>query len=278
MNRCKLGTIERVEKMRFRSLASGSSGNCYYLETKYRKILVDAGLTGKNIVQKLSQMGIAPQEIDAILLSHEHRDHTKGAGVLSRRFNIPVFANAATWQGIGESIGTIRDENRCTFKTGEVFLLDDLTIHPFGISHDTLEPVSFCFFHQRTKISIATDLGIATAETAKHLQGSELLVVEANHDIEMLHAGRYPHFLKRRISGEKGHLSNVDAGNLICESIGKQTREIWLAHLSKENNTPQIAYFAVEKILQQRGIQRENRIKMFPLHREREGPWFMGGD
>lgn len=240
--------------IKFQSFLSGSSGNCTFLTNDSTKILVDCGATGKYITDCLGRLGISPDSIDAILVTHEHRDHTSGVGVMSRKFQIPVYATAPTWEGMDAIVGGIQEENRKVVPANEDFAIKDLVIRPFDIPHDANNPVGYSFTDHDHKFTIATDIGHISDELLENLRGSEYIIIEANHDIEMLRTGRYPYYLKRRILGDRGHLSNDMCGRL-CAMLAKEgTRAFWLGHLSKENNIPQLAYDTVNSILKEQKI------------------------
>lgn len=237
------------------SIASGSSGNCIYLGTDDTKILIDCGLSGKRIAQGLNSIGINPQDIDAILVTHEHIDHINGVGVMSRRYDIPIYANSCTWKAMDKKIGEIKDKNIKVFDNLKPFDLGNIDIKPYSIPHDAANPVGYCFFSGGKKVALATDLGHVTDEIKSNLFDSDLLVLESNHDVEMLKMGSYPWPLKQRILGENGHLSNDTAGIIISELVENNVSKVILAHLSKENNFPELAYQTVFNILTERGIR-----------------------
>ncbi|WP_034327899.1 MBL fold metallo-hydrolase [Alkaliphilus transvaalensis] len=233
----------------FCSLASGSSGNCHFIADDSNSILIDAGLSGKQIQLKLGEIGVEPQKLSGILISHEHSDHIHGAGILSRRFNIPIFANKGTWEGMEHKLGSIKEDNIKIFETNKPFEMGNFSILPYEISHDANEPVGFSLFNGRTKICITTDLGHITDEIKDHISDSDLVVLESNHDIEMLKAGGYPYYLKRRILSDFGHLSNEACGNAIVDLVNKNVKTVMLAHLSKDNNFPELAIETIKSIL-----------------------------
>lgn len=239
---------------RFCSLSSGSSGNCQYIETDKMKVLVDAGLSGKKTQELLMSIDVDASEIDCILVSHEHGDHVKGAGILSRRFDIPIYANKNTWNRMEDGLGKLKDHNIKTFNTDCDFELGDLGILPFKVSHDSAEAVGYSFYNKNKKISVLTDTGCVDDQIKYNIKNSNLLMIESNHDVNMLKMGSYPWFLKQRVSGEFGHLSNDDAGNLIAEVICGQNENILLGHLSGENNFPELAHQTVCNILNENGI------------------------
>lgn len=240
--------------VKFCSLYSGSSGNAIFLSTDKVKILIDAGLSGKKIEEALVSIDENPYDLSAILVTHEHSDHIKGIGVLSRRYNIPIYANEMTWSSMDNNIGNISMDNIKCFKTGKTFEICGLGIESFPTPHDACEPVGFSFYAGRRKITVATDIGHISVELINHIEGSDILLLEANHDIEMLKVGPYPQWLKMRILGEKGHLSNETAADVITAIAEKGTRNFLLGHLSRENNFPELAYQTVYNALTQRGI------------------------
>jgi len=237
--------------MKFCTLMSGSSGNALYVETAKTKVLIDAGKSGKALTQALEEgPGCAPQDLDALLISHEHRDHVLGAGVLARRYHMPLFATQGTWEAMGSQIGPIKEEQKNYIKTNRTLELGDLKIEFFSISHDAQDPVGFLLSQGRKRLGIATDSGVFTSQMAQSLSHADCLVLEANHDPEMLQRGPYPWPLKKRISGEKGHLSNQGAGEALLQTIGANTTRVVLAHLSSENNKPELALQTVENTLE----------------------------
>ncbi|MFZ5968299.1 MAG: MBL fold metallo-hydrolase [Bacillota bacterium] len=243
--------------IRFCSLASGSSGNCQYIGNEEMGLLVDVGLSGKRVIQCMESIGERMEKLNGILITHEHSDHIRGIGILSRKFNIPIYANTNTWEEMKGKIGGIREENIRTFNTGEEFSIGSIRIRPYGIPHDAKEPVAFSFFCDGVKVSIATDLGYVSDEIKEEIRDADLLMLESNHDVEMLKMGKYPWYLKKRILGERGHLSNDTAGEVIADMMedNSMTTNILLGHLSKENNFPELAYETVKSVLQSRKIQ-----------------------
>ncbi len=239
--------------IKFCALSSGSNGNCLFLSTKRISLLIDAGLSGKRIEQLLKQIGETPQSVTAILVTHEHTDHTRGVGILSRRFNVPIFANPCTWEAMSGCIGKVAAKNIRTFYTGREFNLGDLCIKAYPVSHDAAEPVGFTFHRDKIKLTIANDLGRVTPAVEQEIQNSDFVMLEANHDTEMLKVGSYPWQLKRRIAGEKGHLSNEDAGEALLKFAGRGLNTVLLGHLSENNNYPPLALETVKGILMQRG-------------------------
>ncbi len=253
--------------LKFCSLYSGSSGNCQFIKTEKTSILVDAGLSGKKIQQEMIKIGEDPQKINAIFITHEHIDHIQGAGVLSRRFDIPIYANEKTWSAMRSIIGDIKSHNIKTMS--EDAEVGDIFIQSFDISHDAASPVGYNIYHKNKKISMLTDTGCINASIINSITDADLLLVESNHDEDMVLIGPYPWSLKRRVLGEFGHMSNDAAGNLITKVIKKGTEIVLLGHLSKENNFPQLAYKTVENILIENGIDVNPGVCLDMTYRDR---------
>lgn len=256
-------------KLKFCSLSSGSSGNCQYIEAGETKILIDAGFSGKKVEALLKSIDVEPETIDAIFVTHEHIDHSKGVGVLSRRFDIPIYANKNTFLGMEKTVGKLKEKNIKVFTTGEDLNFKDLDIHPFHTFHDALEPVGYSIFYKNKKISIITDTGWVNNEMIDKIKGSDLYFLESNHDIEMLKFGSYPYHLKQRIMSTKGHLSNDDAATLLCNILKKEKEIVLLCHLSQDNNAPCLALQTITNTLKDKGIDALKDIKLGLSHRDR---------
>ncbi len=240
--------------IKFQSFLSGSSGNCTFITNDETSVLVDCGATAKYITQCLARIGVEPGRIDAVLVTHEHRDHTSGVGVFSRKYHVPVFATEGTWRGMERITGVISDSYRQNLAAEKELKIGNLSVLPFHIPHDANHPVGFRFCSEAEIFTIATDLGHISDELVEYLTGSDSMIIEANHDLQMLRTGRYPYPLKRRILSDRGHLSNDSCGRL-CAMLAKTgTKSFWLGHLSKENNVPTLAYETVKSILKQEGI------------------------
>lgn len=229
----------------FCSLYSGSTGNCLFVETDNSKVLVDAGVSAKKIESALSSINVNFEDIDAILVTHEHSDHVQSLGTISKKFNIPVFANSKTWDAMPKQRDKILDCNVKNFCVDESFELGDLRVLPFLIPHDAACPCGFNFFYDNKKLSVATDLGHITTGILNHLEGTNFLMLESNYDSEVLKCGPYPFMLKSRIAGPNGHLSNNLAGKTISHLIGSGLSSVIIGHLSKDNNFPELAYTTV---------------------------------
>ncbi|MDD3919703.1 MAG: MBL fold metallo-hydrolase [Eubacteriales bacterium] len=252
--------------MRFCPLFSGSSGNCLYLEAGDTRLLIDAGLPGRTVEQALSSIGVAPSSLSGILVTHEHRDHVSGVGVLSRKYGLPVFANANCFMAMNAIVGKIAPENLRVIQTDCDFYLGGLSILPFSTPHDAVEPVGYRFCYHDITLTTMTDIGWFSDTLFAHASGSDLLLIEANHDVEMLMAGRYTWPLKQRILSRHGHLSNEDCGRALCRLYTTGVRNVILGHLSGENNTEDIAHLCVESALRQEQIY---DMQLFMAHRDR---------
>ncbi|MFP4457486.1 MAG: MBL fold metallo-hydrolase [Clostridia bacterium] len=229
--------------MRFAVLASGSSGNCIYIESGNQRVLIDAGISNRAIGQKLAKIEIDKEQINSVLITHEHNDHVKGVDVLARHNpHIDIYANENTWKAGEKYFCRVPENQKKYFVNQNNFNIGDLVITPFSISHDAIDPVGYQVDDGKHKIIVATDLGVITKGVFEHLLDADAIILESNHDKNMLINGPYPYFLKTRISSSKGHLANDIAAKLLRKIISRKTQAIVLAHLSEKNNTPNIAY------------------------------------
>lgn len=247
--------------MIFCSLYSGSSGNSIFVSSKDANILIDAGLPGKHIDKALKDINVDPSVIDGILITHEHSDHIKGVGVLSRKYDIPIFANALTWESMSQCIGKIKEHNVKLIENNKI-ILKDMKIDAFNISHDAASPSGYSISDGNKKACIATDLGYFSPEVKNALMDADVVLLESNHDVEMLKFGPYPYPLKRRILSDTGHLSNDACGHAIVELLSKSHKTIVLGHLSKTNNYPDLAYATVVNILKDNGVDLSKDINL----------------
>ncbi len=234
-------------------LSSGSKGNSAYISNGKTSLLVDAGHSGIEIERRMESQNLSPESLKGIVVTHEHSDHICGVGVLSRRYDIPVFMNKKTYNTVSKKLGKI--EKLRYFESGTPFFVNSLEIHPFSISHDATDPSGFTFKYNNKKIGIATDLGIVTSVVKNHLKDCSAILIEANHDPEMLISGPYPWHLKQRIKSRSGHLSNEDARNLIVDIKQNSLSHIILGHLSEENNSPEKAFNLVARAINNDNIQ-----------------------
>ncbi len=232
----------------FCPLASGSKGNCLYLGTEKARILIDAGLSAKATSERLKAIGVELEEIQAILITHDHADHIKGITTLASRLGIPVFCNSDTARGILQANGGEALPFKI-FSTGETFVFADLEIHPFSIQHDTLDPVAFTIRAGASKIGVCTDLGCVTTLVRSQLKECDYLFVEANHQPSMVHASNRPLIYKQRVLSRQGHLSNEECADLIESVLHGGLKHIYLAHLSSECNHPDLALSIIQQKL-----------------------------
>ena len=237
----------------FCSFASGSSGNCYLVESENTTLLVDVGITGKRILAGLQENGHDPTEVDGILLTHEHIDHVRSIRMLGRKAcHAEVFGSSGTLNGI-EPDRLPQDRTHALTFPLEDFRIGDIQVKPFALSHDASQPTGYSFCHEENQVTIVTDTGYVTEEIFRHICQADLLVLEANHEVNILRMGPYPYPLKQRILGEEGHLSNETAGDTIARMLDVREKNdpptVLLGHLSRENNTPQQAYLTVRNIL-----------------------------
>ncbi|PRR82183.1 MBL fold metallo-hydrolase [Clostridium vincentii] len=241
--------------MIFCSLYSGSSGNSIFVSQDNTNILIDAGLPGKKIDEALKIIGQKGKELDGIFITHEHGDHIKGVGVLSRKYDIPIYANDKTWCAMERSIGNIKESNIKIIDRRSTVEVGGLSVKSFVIPHDAIAPVGYTIASKNKIVSVATDFGIFTEEIYSNIKDSDSILLECNHDISMLKYGPYPYSLKRRILSEVGHLSNDDCGKALV-NIAKcgEGKKILLGHLSKTNNHPDLAFQTVLSIMQENGL------------------------
>ena len=227
-------------------LASGSKGNAIYVSDGYTAILIDAGLSATEIQRRLKSRGLNPKDLDAILVTHEHSDHIQAVSVLSRQLKLPIYLSRNIKKKVSgrNSLHEIR-----TFIGGSTFQINNLTVHPFAVSHDAADPVGFTIGQNGSRMGVATDLGTVTAHVKENLKHCQLLILEANHDPDMLVNGPYPWFLKRRIQSSSGHLSNEQSKYLLMELQHESLEHVILAHLSETNNAPQKVLAEVSKAL-----------------------------
>ena len=229
------------------NLYSGSSGNCSYIESDNTKLLIDCGVSSKKLEGALNSIGLSLQEIDGILISHEHNDHVKGLSAVCKKYHIPIYANNPTFTNITQNVP---DELRKKFNTNEYFEIGDVKVYPFSIPHDAADPCGFNLFFENKKFTIATDIGHIDNKVLHNLDESDFLLLESNYEITMLQCSKYPYLLKKRILGPNGHLSNDDAGLVISELLKNGVQNIMLGHLSENNNFPELAYQTViDKII-----------------------------
>ncbi|GGH80406.1 phosphoribosyl 1,2-cyclic phosphodiesterase [Pullulanibacillus pueri] len=249
--------------LQFSVLASGSTGNAIYVESEQYRLLVDCGLSGKKMEGLFSKINRSPKDLDAILVTHEHSDHVKGLGVFSRRHRLPIYANEKTWAAMSGSIGEIPTDQKFVFDCGSTKMFGDIDVESFGVSHDAAEPMFFVFRQAQKSLTLLTDVGYVSDKIKGTIQQSDAYIIEANHDISMLMAGRYPWNVKRRILGDSGHISNEDAGTALVDVLDDRTKKIYLAHLSKDNNMKELARMTVQQRLEQEGLRIGEALRLY---------------
>ncbi|MDD6212855.1 MAG: MBL fold metallo-hydrolase [Clostridiales bacterium] len=229
--------------MRLASIASGSSGNCIYVGSDNHHLLIDDGISGKKVKEGLETLGVKPEELEGILITHEHIDHVSGLGVLSRRYHLPIYGTEATLRQIqgNPSLGKISEDLYHVIEKEQDFFVGDLKVHPMSISHDAADPVAYRLACGDQSAAVVTDLGEYDERIVAELQNLDMVFLEANHDVRMVQVGPYPYVLKQRILGERGHMCNEAAGKLLTRILHDGMRGIFLGHLSKENNYPDLA-------------------------------------
>ncbi len=241
--------------MIFSPLCSGSSGNASYLEAGGARLLIDAGLPARRITALMDEIGREPRGLSGILVTHEHTDHIAGIGVLCRRYGLPVYATAGCWQRMRLNLGEIPPRSMRVIEADHDFFIQGLRILPFSTPHDAAAPVGYIFTEAGRKLALMTDVGHVSKHMLELCEGADLVLLEANHDVDMLRAGSYPYPLKMRILSARGHLCNEDAGLVLAKLYQSGLRCAILGHLSRENNTPELALLTVRSILQQAGAE-----------------------
>lgn len=249
-----------MSNMKITALASGSKGNCTLVETDKAKVLIDAGISLQEIEQKLAILNVNPKEINGILITHEHIDHIKSAGAFSRKYNCPIYANHEEWPILLQKLGNLQPENKKSFIQSE-FIINDMGVRSFELSHDSFSCFGYSIFEGDKKFSIATDLGFAPLKVIENLKGSSLIMLEANHDENLLlNNPKYSLTLKKRILSNKGHLSNTLCSNVIANLVGGNLQQVVLSHLSEENNSPSLAYGTIKQQLLEKGIEEGKHV------------------
>ena len=258
--------------MYFCPLYSGSSGNALYCQYGNTRLLIDAGKSGRTIEDALASIGADIRMLDGVLITHEHSDHIYGAGVLARKYRLPVYATRETWLAMEGKIGKIPPETVREIEAGKDFWLGDIGVSPFSIPHDAADPVGFRLWGGNLSISTATDLGCFSDEVYSSIRGSTMVLLESNHDPDMLRANpRYSAALKARILGDHGHLSNEACSCALLRLIAAGTADVILGHLSGENNTPSLARKVSSEALTREGIRPEEDVRVRVALRDEVG-------
>lgn len=248
---CYKGSSEEAAIVRICVLASSSSGNSTFIGTDRTRILIDAGLSRKATFERLAGIGERPENLDGILVTHEHADHISGLALIAKTLDIPIYMTNLTPPTIPWDDYEPKLEQ---FQAGTSFTVGDIEVGSFTIPHDAIDPVGYCFRVQGLKIGLATDLGYLPASVSYHVRGADLLILESNHDLEMLKVGPYPWAVKQRVMSRRGHLSNDVVSDFIREELDSSTQTLVLGHLSQHNNHPEIARVSAMQALEQRGF------------------------
>ena len=261
--------------LQFCSIASGSKGNCYLVKAGNTVLLIDAGISGKKIEEGLLEAGIGADQVDGVLVTHEHSDHVKGIKMVCKKSRKAyIYANTPTWEQIADE--KLQDRHRL-FHTGEKFFIRDIEITPFPIHHDAVEPVGYSIVYKGRKLSIVTDTGHICDEIYNEIKDAGLLVIESNHEVNILKMCKYPYQIKMRILGDHGHLSNADAADCLVNILKEpeaEKKRVLLAHLSKENNTPGMARLAVRNALEENGLLSADKIVFEVITQDQQSPLY----
>lgn len=261
--------------LRFCSFSSGSSGNCYLVKTEQTALLVDAGISGKKVWNGLEETETPRDNLKGLLITHEHSDHTKSIGtLLKKEKNMTLYASKKTMEIVGENV---EESGKVSVSEDESFWIGDIKVKTFALSHDAAQPIGYSFSSEERQVSIVTDTGCITEPIFEEAVKADLLVLEANHDVDMLRIGKYPWFLKQRVLGESGHLSNETAAKLLAKLMKEDDRKrrVLLAHLSRENNFPEMAYQTVKNILEEENYYIGKQIQLETLLRDQLSPLYM---
>lgn len=258
-------------------IASGSSGNCTYLHADNERLLIDIGVSGKRVTQGLEALDIDPKTIKGILITHEHSDHIKGVGIISRKYDLPIYATAPTWQRMMNEnmIGKIAEHNQKVLEKDAPLIFGELTVMPYSIYHDAVDPVGYAFMYKGKKIVLATDMGKVDRRVVEYFYNADGILIEFNHDINMVEVGGYPYYLKQRILGDHGHMCNELAAKVLAHIYHPNLQWAILGHLSNENNIPDLAYLCAKNALAEKNIEIGKDIQitvakrndMTPIHR-----------
>ena len=256
--------------LKFISFGSGSSGNCYLLATKTNALLIDIGVGLRGLKKDCRDYGVSLSSVRHVLITHDHADHIKSVGAFSNEYNVPVYATQEVHDGINRNYCVVKKvpaELVGLVEKGKTIQLGDFTVTPFTVPHDSADNVGYFIEADGTNFCLITDAGSVTDEMKEYISKARHLVIEANHDIEMVKGGPYPQFLKDRILSGTGHLNNHDCGIAIIENMSEQLKNVWLCHLSEENNHPELARKTVESILRDYGVIAGEDLRLEVLKR-----------
>ncbi|MFO7570713.1 MAG: MBL fold metallo-hydrolase [Smithellaceae bacterium] len=251
--------------MKIAAIASGSNGNCYYIEQGDSAVLVDAGISAGEIFERMSRLGLSMSKLRGVFISHEHADHIRGIDVLSRKYGVAVFMTEKTYASYGN---IIEDTRLNFFSPGQTVICGEISVHPFLKSHDAAEPCSFSISGGERNVLVLTDIGLACENVILHLKHTDAVFLESNYDDDMLQSGDYTAHLKKRIASDVGHLSNTQAARLIVEHASSKLKHVFLSHLSGNNNTPELALSTFCHFMTQR---KDLTPEVILTSREKEG-------
>ncbi|NLO70925.1 MAG: MBL fold metallo-hydrolase [Porphyromonadaceae bacterium] len=258
-----------MDRLRFRSLASGSSGNCYFIGNASYGILIDAGVGVRTIRKFLKSMGMDFNRIWGVFVTHDHIDHIKAVGTIGEKFHVPIYSTQKIHEGIERSYRVTQklSLSKEIFNIGEQIQIGDFTVQSFPVSHDASEAVGYSIQYKGKKFTIATDLGYVSEEVASYLTDSDYIILESNYDEEMLTKGPYPRVLQQRIKADTGHLCNTQTASFLADYFTEKWKYVFLCHLSKENNLPELAFMTIKEHLNSRMIDFEEQMEIIPLNR-----------
>ena len=266
-----------MNRLCFFSLASGSSGNCYFIGTAHHGILIDVGIGIRTIKKRLKDFGYGLENILAVFITHDHFDHIKSVGILGEKYHVPVYSTEKILDGINKCYVVTEKlyGSKRFINIHEKITIADFSITAFPVSHDATESLGYSIEYKNANFTLATDLGYICEHSLPYLKQANYLVIEANYDMEMLDNGKYPIFLKNRIKGDKGHLCNDDTASFLVEHYQKQLQHIYLCHLSRENNTPEKAFETVKEALENNSIQIGSEVQLTVLPRMQSSEFYV---
>lgn len=257
--------------LKFISFGSGSSGNCYYFGTATDGLMIDIGVGIRTLKKYCKDYGIQLQSVKHLLITHDHADHIKSVGAFSYEYHVPVYATKAVHKGIDHNYciqRKVADEMKKEIEVGQPFTVGEFLVRPFAVPHDASENVGYEIQVEGVTVVIITDAGSVTEDIKAAIARANYLIIEANHDVEMVENGPYPAYLKKRILSANGHLSNTECGKTVAENMSEGLRHVWLCHLSEENNHPELARKTVEAILRSYGIVPGKDVELEVLRRQ----------
>lgn len=261
-----------ADKIHYSILASGSGGNATYFETKQHRILIDAGLSGKQLEKRMEAIGRSLDQVEALFVTHEHSDHSHGVGVLARRYGMPVYANTGTWTAMENKVGKIKPEQRCLLEAGKFLDLGDMQVESFAVSHDAAAPQFYQIHHDDQSFVVLTDTGYVSDRVVQTIKNADGYLMECNHDPEILRMGPYSWPLKQRILGDTGHLSNEEGAGALMDVIGARTKQVFLGHRSQHNNMRSLAHLTVASILENNDFGVDHDFKLADAEPDQPSP------